>query len=545
MSRKSLFTSLSFLLFILSAVYVAYSLIRPDTTNVLIVTVESLRNDMISNKTTPHLLKAAENGYRFTEHRSVSGWTGANIVSILTGLDPFETGVHTRGQSLEENEATALEELSRQGYSVLSTQGFATMEIYKNLGLEVQPQSSGFFYHLAQLKNQGSPFFTWYHYLDTHLPYSSTDGNVNGSTTKKQQLNSEQRRRLQLVAESGAVHFEETVFESGDVELIHKLQAVPIAEFDSWFGDFWDFFHQSGLNRNTIVILTADHGDEHGERGMVGHASTTQLGHLHEEIVRVPLFIWLPQSIYHEDTNTEITTPSSHIDLIPTIFALLDKKTPRPLKGRSLFSHTPPSPWLAMTSSGGFSEPDPENIRYFEYSVIEDCWKLRLRIDNNGAESFWLYNLATDPGENTNLFEQQADQAIKLHALLKNRIASKTVRPVTKGSSGSTRFVRPGAVPVWQYPAPRQWFHYDDMQGLFQLRWSGDEQTNYLIEYVAGTGKKEIHGFLEVTGTIKDFGNISRKYWNSWVVNYSPFKIRVKEEGAAEWSQWLTINVKP
>ena len=43
-------------------------------------------------------------------------------------------------------------------------------------------------------------------------------------------------------------------------------------------------------------MLTTDHGEEHLERGQVGHASTTRNGHLHEELVRLPLIVWRPRS---------------------------------------------------------------------------------------------------------------------------------------------------------------------------------------------------------------------------------------------------------
>ena len=97
---------------------------------------------------------------------------------------------------------------------------------------------------------------------------------------------------------------------------------------------------------------------------------------------------------------------------------------------------------------------------------------------------------------------------------------------------------------MWYYPAVRDIYRYDDMQGIFKLEWSGSEGKKYILEYIAGTGSRRVHGFLENDGPVKDFGPISRRYWNTWVVKYTPVRLRVREEGSMQWSAWLDINVQ-
>ena len=91
---------------------------------------------------TPSLLKIAEQGTRFTNHRAVSGWTGTNIISLLTGLTPFESGVHTRGQSVSLNQNLPLYVLQRSGYQVEGIQGFMHMDIYRIMGLNILTETS-------------------------------------------------------------------------------------------------------------------------------------------------------------------------------------------------------------------------------------------------------------------------------------------------------------------------------------------------------------------------------------------------------------------
>ena len=88
-------------------------------------------------------------------------------------------------------------------------------------------------------------------------------------------------------------------------------------------------------------------------------------------------------------------------------------------------------------------------------------------------------------------------------------------------------------------------FTYDDLRGNFRLEWSGLADKEYVLQYVAGSGTHQISGLLDVQGTMKDFGKVSRRYWNTWVVPYSPFRIRVSESGSGNWSNWLDLAAKP
>lgn len=63
---------------------------QPKRLNVVILTVESFRADFVRPDVTPNLLAAAaESGIRFTGHRTISAWTAPNVISVLTGTNPF------------------------------------------------------------------------------------------------------------------------------------------------------------------------------------------------------------------------------------------------------------------------------------------------------------------------------------------------------------------------------------------------------------------------------------------------------------------------
>jgi choline-sulfatase len=547
MVKRFLFISLASCFFLVSAGYILISLLHSAPPSVIVITVESLRNDLVTDENCPHLLQASRRGIRFSRHRAVSGWTGSNIVSLLTGLTPFASGVHTRGQSVAPERHLPLELLAESGYRVEGIQGFMMMDIYRHLGLTVKPETDDWLYSLSLLIQSGEPFFSWYHYAYTHLPYIAADGYESDISRElsHRQLDENMPGRLLLVQNQSAIHHNQATFVAEDIPLVHEMQLGTIREFDDWFARVWDFFINSGLQRNTILVVTADHGDGHGERGLVGHASTTLAGHLHEEIIRVPFIIWLPTAIAESFPDADPHQMTTHEDFMPTILGLLGQKPQLSLKGRNIFSNSGDSTWMGMTSSGGFAEPDPANVRYFEYGIISEPWKLLYRTDHKRRGTFRLYNLDDDPGETNDIATLNPTVVDNLFYRLAAQIETRTIVQ-TDTTSLEAGAGDQATAPVWLHPtAGNGVFSYDDLRGNFRLEWSGLANKEYVLQYIAGSGTRQITGQLDVQGTMKDFGKISRRYWNTWVVPSSPFRIRVSESGGGNWSNWLDLAAKP
>jgi len=358
------------------------------------------------------------------------------------------------------------------------------------------------------------------------------------------------RARLEKVRTQASILSDETTFTAADVPRVHALQKNRIREFDQWFAEFMAFWQGSGCGRDTILIVTADHGEEHGERGKVGHASTTLVGHLHEEIVRVPLFVWLPESLAHLRARARREGSSSHLDIMPTILARIGITPHIRLDGRDLFAATGSTEqkgvaagtWLGMTSSGGFSEPVPERMRYFEYASLQDGWKSLLRVNADGSETISLFHLASDPGERVDLAASRPEVAEVHRQLLQKAIAERVRVPIRlqdqDGGEG-------GEALSWLRPARSGTYSYGDLAGNFLLQWSGQPDRDYLLDYRAGQGRKTLVGSLAVRGTRKDFGAIDRRYWQTWIVPNSPFRLRVREVQGSGRSPWLELEARP
>ena len=76
---------------------------------------------------------------------------------------------------------------------------------------------------------------------------------------------------------------------------------------------------------------------------------------------------------------------------------------------------------------------------------------------------------------------------------------------------------------------------------LAAARWAGG-----LGGFLYGTGAGALRGELQVRGARKDFGTIDRSYWNTWIVRYRMFRVRVRAAGpGTEWSPWLDLEARP
>ncbi len=197
-----------------------------------------------------------------------------------------------------------------------------------------------------------------------------------------------------------------------------------------------------------------------------------------------------------------------------------------------------------MSSGAGFAEPDPSNITRFIYARLEHPWKLHLETMRGKIVQQKLYNLEIDPEERTDLSQSQPE----ITQRLKERIlaALKTQQPPTPPQFSNIAGVRPR----WVFPKVSRTYSYDDLRGEFRLEWTGDLKKNYVIHYIAGEGALRVEGRLDVQGTAKKFKAITRRYWNTWIVPYRTFKIRVGVTGQKNelnnlWSEWLELKATP
>lgn len=195
----------------------------------------------------------------------------------------------------------------------------------------------------------------------------------------------------------------------GDIEP-HRLRtyAAMVRSLDRSVGRIMDELEAQGLAENTIIVFTSDNGGA----GYIGlpEVNAPYRGWkltFFEGGIRVPMFISWPARI---EPGTVSETPVAHIDLMPTLAAAVGAELPsdRVIDGRNM---------LAVAEGGEITRPD--NALYWtsgHYRVVRQGeWKLQV---SERPEQDWLFNLADDPTEQTNLADRYPDRVAAMRALL-------------------------------------------------------------------------------------------------------------------------------
>jgi hypothetical protein len=185
----------------------------------------------------------------------------------------------------------------------------------------------------------------------------------------------------------------ETVVTDGDYGKFHAPYASRIKKFDDCFGAFIAYLKQQNLYDNSIIILTADHGDSLGEDGRWGHAYT-----LFPEIIRIPLIIHLPPGLQSQmvwnSHNVAFST-----DITPSLYYLLGHKpiAKDELMGRPLFTA---------------SQQEQTDYLRPSYMLASSYGAVYGILSNNGRSLYiadgvnytdYFYNLEADPAGKTNI----------------------------------------------------------------------------------------------------------------------------------------------
>jgi len=137
-----------------------------------------------------------------------------------------------------------------------------------------------------------------------------------------------------------------SVVDNGSYAGFYPPYASRVHRMDACFGNFIQFLKARGLWDNSVVVLTADHGDSLGEDGRWGHAYT-----LVPEVVRIPFLVHLPsrfRSLYNDPNAVAFQS-----DITPSLYYLLGHKPTlkADFYGRPLFTETPTEQQAARRES--------------------------------------------------------------------------------------------------------------------------------------------------------------------------------------------------
>jgi arylsulfatase A-like enzyme len=242
------------------------------------------------------------------------------------------------------------------------------------------------------------PFFAFLNYYDAHDPYLTPAGAT-------RHFGLQPTAPAELATLRDWLRVDGAKLSSRMKELVRDCYDDCIAYVDLQLGRLFGELESRGLLEYTLVVVTADHGEEFGEYGRFGHGQS-----LHRQVINVPLLIIAPDRVARGQV---VSTPVSLRDLPATVVDLLGLARESPFPGHSLAKHWSGSaPAPDETDEPILSETADELSRITigsktARSLVENG-KLYIR-NKDGREE--LYDIIADPAESRDLSSTPDAQA--------------------------------------------------------------------------------------------------------------------------------------
>lgn len=398
---------------------------RADAPNIIFILVDALRQDRVSafgydRPTTPNVKRLAADGVRFDNAYAQGNRTAISMPALFTSMYPSMTGVFAfqdKMSPLPKDRVTIADLCRSSGYSTFAmmsnpylkrpfglTHGFDRVEefdpgryalsayrVLVALHILSRPEyvrtkpsatevTDAAMKWLARAP-KSSPFFCYVHYMDVHHPYLPPP-----------QYEKMFRSRESLASIDPQALFMKTVelvhdrkpypLDSDDLARLSDLYDADIRYVDTEIGRLIAVAKNAPNGRPTVIVFTADHGDEFQEHGCIYHNNVVI-----QQLIRIPLVIWRSDHHFGED----VTQMVRHVDVLPTLAEWAGAKIPLEAIGRSL-----------LPLMDGKSLPPVSSIAEGDYcsALVEPGWKV-MHVDTTNTDT--LFDLTTDPWGSTDV----------------------------------------------------------------------------------------------------------------------------------------------
>ena len=396
-----------------------------QATNVVFVVVDTLRADHLplygyAKGHTPNLDAFARDAVVFEHAFSQASWTRPSFATMLSGRFAASHRVMHKPDALPDELVTLPEALSAAGFATAGfvtnynvapyynfQQGFDTyrylepefvlgaddtaakllaVQALKRVVERVRAAQPGSAYQDAEAVNRAlfewlehrpeSPWLLFAAYMDPHDPYFEHPYRGPGY--------------------SRAAHPHP---DRAEAERLRRLYDGEITYWDEHFGALVQKLKDEGIYDESIIVVTADHGEEFADHGGFWHGTT-----LYDEQVHVPLLVKLP---YGERAGERVDHWVQHVDLMPTLLRRLGVEVPEGVQGGELFEGT----------TEVFSEEDHEGNVLRAVRVRRGLEALKFIEANagnpRGLPDRQLFRVDMDPGERVDL-AQEAPERLRI-----------------------------------------------------------------------------------------------------------------------------------
>jgi arylsulfatase A-like enzyme len=356
---------------------------RPGSPNVLLIVMDNVRADHLSlhgyhRDTSPNLTQLAQRGIRYNHARATAPWTLPSHAGMLTGRWPHELSCNV-DHPMDDTYPTLAEYLARHGYATAGfvgntyycnawygiDRGFARYEDFPQntainareilrasalggrlvsaAGFAVETPGARRSRKTAAMINRDAlgwidahrdrPFFVFLNYYDAHEPFNPPDGYRRryGLSALDARQRASIHKRLRNLEKSGGAdaHQAAEVIRQAS-ELLRDSFDDCIAYLDGQLGELFDQLRRRGILENTLVIVTSDHGEHFGERGLFAHGNS-----LYRPLLDVPLVI-VPPGGTTSKSQAVVDAPVSLRRLPATVARWIDPAGRSPFPGRPL-----------------------------------------------------------------------------------------------------------------------------------------------------------------------------------------------------------------
>lgn len=412
----------------------------PGRPNVLLVVLDTVRAQSLSlhghdRATSPNLDRLAREGATFERTITTAPWTLPSHAAMFTGCWHHEVGT-TFKEPLDDRYPTLAESFAHAGYATAGfvgnvryatrevglARGFARFEDYwatpgeilfncSVIGQMVKARdgfrrtigfaddfgrkhasrvNSEFLSWLDGGRPQDRPFFAFLNYYDAHHPYVPPPGFAGrwGDPSERRIFDYAPGRESRV--SKTALAAERDAYE------------CAIAFADDRLGALFAELAERGIADDTVIAVTSDHGEAFGEHGCYGHTDGVYVQQVH-----VPFVLRWPRGV---PAGTRVSDWISLRHLPATLLDLADVTPAAPLGGTSLAPlwngrrFTPDR--RIYTQLGMWSGPTRK-------AVLEDGMRLHVRTDPKGRVTEELYDLRTDPREETNVIDDPAHAEVR------------------------------------------------------------------------------------------------------------------------------------
>jgi arylsulfatase len=393
---------------------------NPD---IVLITLDAARPDHFScygydRPTTPNIDRLAEESLVFSNAFALAPYTRCSVPTMITGLSFLDHGVVSDQEGLSDVATTLAEYLGNAGYTTACFS--ANPNNSRSRGLD---QGYDEFFEMWRRRTRGQPadphrvsqrVLEWLasqdettplhlqlHYLPPHSPYRPApafnlftdptyDGRFTGNVRTLRGINTHRLKPTDT-----------------DIAHIAALYDGNLRMVDDAVGEVLRALQKRGRWRDTVVLVTSDHGDALYEHGRMGHNST-----LFDEMLRVPFILRLPAGSAGEGIDAERLV--SLADITPTLIAGAGILPPDDLDGIDLV---------------GGAHGDRRAVG--RYLVLRDAhnqpllglrslrWKAMLAPSGHGA----LYDVRNDPAERDDLVLERPDLFVALAQLVTQRVS--------------------------------------------------------------------------------------------------------------------------